>query len=373
MKSERLHSGVSIIIPVYNSEKYIEECLRSACTQSLKEKEILCIDDGSTDQSIVIVENYQKEFPFVRCIKQMHAGAWEARNKGIALATKKYIAFLDADDLYESNTALEKMVAIGEMTNKCICGCGSWYLLENGKRREQKVIDCVDFIPDEGKEISFDEWQNDYGYTNFIFERDFLIRNNILFPQYRRYEDPVFFLKALCTAETFAAVPYILYTCRVGYKDSSELDQSINDILRGIRDNLKIAAVNGYLVLRERLIKRLNEEFYSSIKRQLSDELLRILLDISMSNVLFYKGLSIRILNDLYMGNNQNSEKYYESERLAIRDRCIFDNVENCLMEYGGFAKYLKAGKMDSVCIYGIGLYGRLVGLELEKHGIEIT
>ncbi|MDE7468829.1 MAG: glycosyltransferase family 2 protein, partial [Desulfovibrionaceae bacterium] len=105
MIQERIHSTppplVSIIIPVYNVEKYLEECLESACKQTLKDIEIICVDDGSTDRSREIIVSYAERDPRIYLIDSPHGGASSARNRGIEHARGTYIQFLDSDDYIE--------------------------------------------------------------------------------------------------------------------------------------------------------------------------------------------------------------------------------------------------------------------------------
>lgn len=98
---------ISIIIPVYNTEKYLEECLDSVCNQTLKDIEIICINDGSPDNSEQILEKYAKQDKRIIVITQENKGISSARNTGIAYATGEYIYFLDSDDTIIS-TAMEK-------------------------------------------------------------------------------------------------------------------------------------------------------------------------------------------------------------------------------------------------------------------------
>ena len=368
-----LQAGVSIIIPVYNSEKYISDCLASVCAEQLPNVEIICVDDGSSDQSVAIIENFQRKYSFIRIIRQEHKGAGAARNNGILSAQNKYLAFLDADDMFSSVTILNKMVVACENGKKSICGCAFWYLLENGMKYKKNVIDCVGEGLEGETEICFKDWQNDYGYTNFIFEKEFLIHNNIEFPEYKRYEDPVFFLKAMCKAGSFIAISDTLYVCRIGYKDSSEVDRSIGEILHGVKDNMEVALREELPDLRKRMITRLNNEYYMPTKRQLSDGVLERLLDINRLNKQFDGDCAINVLEDIYFGDSEKTERFYEQERKTIRHKRLFDNVQYCMSKGGGFAGYLKTKNVESVCIYGTGLYGQLLRLDLEKSGIEIV
>lgn len=89
---------VSVIIPVYNSAKYLKACLESVVNQSLKEIEIICINDGSTDSSDEILLEYAKNDDRIVYIKQANQGLSITRNNGIKVATGEYIGFLDSDD-----------------------------------------------------------------------------------------------------------------------------------------------------------------------------------------------------------------------------------------------------------------------------------
>lgn len=108
---------VSVIIPVYNAEKYLKECLDSVRGQTLKDIEIICVDDGSADGSPAILADTAREDGRVRVITQPNAGAGAARNAGIAAASGEYLAFIDADDFWKPQL-LER---IYEQT----AGCGA--------------------------------------------------------------------------------------------------------------------------------------------------------------------------------------------------------------------------------------------------------
>ena len=89
---------VSIIIPVYNAEKYLHECLESICSQTYNNIEILCVDDGSTDMSAETIKTFQKEDKRIVLIQQTNQYAGVARNNGFDAAKGEYVVFLDADD-----------------------------------------------------------------------------------------------------------------------------------------------------------------------------------------------------------------------------------------------------------------------------------
>ena len=94
---------ISIIIPVYNSEKYIKKCLDSICTQTLKEIEIICVNDGSTDLSIKIIYDFLQNDKRITIVNQPNLGVGAARKNGIQHASADYIGFIDSDDYVENN------------------------------------------------------------------------------------------------------------------------------------------------------------------------------------------------------------------------------------------------------------------------------
>ena len=104
---------VSIIIPVYNAEKYLGKCLESLLSQTLQEMEIICVDDGSSDSSPEILKRFQERDGRVRILTQENQYAGAARNNGMKEAQGEYLLFLDADDFFE-NTLLEKVYNQGK-------------------------------------------------------------------------------------------------------------------------------------------------------------------------------------------------------------------------------------------------------------------
>lgn len=107
---------VSVIIPVYNSAQYLTKCIESMLNQTLKEIEIICVDDGSTDESLAIIKNYKKLDSRIKILTQENKYAGVARNNGMRIAKGEYLFFLDSDD-FSSDTLLEKVYFKGKDTN----------------------------------------------------------------------------------------------------------------------------------------------------------------------------------------------------------------------------------------------------------------
>lgn len=169
---------VSVIIPVYNVEQYLRECLDSVVNQTLREIEIICIDDGSTDSSLDILKEYAAEDKRIILLKQKNLGAYPARNKGLGVAQGKYIGFMDADDTISENyyqllyNDAEKYDAEIVITDNVYVQKGAKITKKKlGIFPEQNIVESVD---DKGNIIvaSGIMW-------NKIYQRDFIEKNNI--------------------------------------------------------------------------------------------------------------------------------------------------------------------------------------------------
>lgn len=108
---------VTIIVPIYNAEKYIEECIQGVLSQTFTNWELLLIDDGSTDNSSIICDNYAQNDKRIRVIHKPNTGVSDTRNYGLEIAQGKYIIFLDADDYWYDNSAIELLVQTAEKHN----------------------------------------------------------------------------------------------------------------------------------------------------------------------------------------------------------------------------------------------------------------
>lgn len=123
---------VSIIIPIYNSEKYLDECLKSVINQTYKNTEIICVNDGSNDNSEKILKKYLKENKNMIYISQENSGQSIARNKGLEKATGDYILFVDSDDFIENNM-VEKLIEPLIKDDEIDLSFCDYYLYTDGK------------------------------------------------------------------------------------------------------------------------------------------------------------------------------------------------------------------------------------------------
>ena len=211
------NTKVTVIIPVYNAEKYLDECLKSVLSQSLSAIEVICVDDGSADDSRAILYSYAVKDSRLRVCVQKNAGAASARNIGIAEAQGQYIAFMDADDFYPSRDVLEKLYTAAEVNGALVCG-GCFSSLEDGKIITEYPPDLFGYVFRKSGFMRFADYQFDYGFHRFLYRTDFLREKKLFFPDYARFQDPPFLAQTLSAAETFYALKDVTYVYRVGHK-----------------------------------------------------------------------------------------------------------------------------------------------------------
>ena len=188
---------LSIIVPVYNVEKYLPKCLESLTNQTLKDIEIICVNDGSMDNSLAILKEFASKDSRIRIIDNQHQGVAKTRNTGIEQSTGEYIGFVDSDDyididffekLYNSATKSNSDIAIASILKH-----KNFFNIYNAKyTKEETAITIQDKIKlcEDKKHFFFYAW-------NKIYHSGFIKENNIKFSEGQIYEDVMFAIKAL--------------------------------------------------------------------------------------------------------------------------------------------------------------------------------
>ena len=231
---------VSVIVPVYNMSKYLRQCLDSILSQTLKEIEIICVDDGSTDDSLEILSEIAVKDSRVRVLQQENKGSGAARNYGIIEAKGEYIAFMDSDDWYPSDDVLEVLYKLCKEFKVSIAG-GSLVLWDNKIREASSNY----VFPSSGI-MSYRDYQNPYFYQRFLYSHRMLQENQIVFPDYLRGQDPPFFVKSMATAHSFYVTTKPTYCYRFGYKKLNWNVRKANDYMKSIIDLLQLSIINQY-------------------------------------------------------------------------------------------------------------------------------
>lgn len=185
---------VSVIVPVYNTQKYLRRCFDRLVDQTLEEIEIIAINDGSTDDSLSILEEYQKQYPDKIVIyTKENGGQASARNLGILKCSGEYIGFADSDD-YVDVTLYDKMYHAAKQNDSDYVECDFHYLqeLEDGMKELKARGDVREYSSRKDMFINpqVSPW-------NKLYRRELLIENNIRFPENLIYEDTSFFIKSI--------------------------------------------------------------------------------------------------------------------------------------------------------------------------------
>lgn len=232
---------VSVIIPMYNSAKFIPQTLESLLYQTMKDFEVVVIDDCSTDNSVEVVESFSERFDgrlHVIKLSKNTGTPGLPRNVGIQYARGKYIAFLDSDDLF-TKTALEELSTLAEEYQAEVVHMDSWYIMWNGNKKYDSAPALTNInelmnpqnytIRQPGQNVSsFDKptfesediakrirfWINwKYNWANCLsfVKRDFFIENQIRYPNFAMGEDMLITFHYLCLAKKFLRVPNIIY------------------------------------------------------------------------------------------------------------------------------------------------------------------
>ena len=216
---------VSVIIPVYNVETYLRQCLDSVVNQTLKEIEIICVNDSSTDGSLAILEQYAAKDPRVQVITQPNAGAGAARNRGLNVAAGQYLSFLDADDFFEP-TMLEKAYDLAERNRAdFVVYKSDQYHTEENKYvpvswavREQEIPPYPVF---NYRQLTDNVFKVFVGWAwDKLFSRDFVEKHQLRYQEQRTSNDMLFVFSAIVLAQRISLLPEVLVHQRRDSKDS---------------------------------------------------------------------------------------------------------------------------------------------------------
>ena len=198
---------ISIIMPVYNDAKLLNKSINSFLNQTLDNIELICINDGSTDNSLDILNNYSKNYDSIKVFSQKNSGSGKARNYGINQAEGEYIGFLDADDFFIDNDALEKLYETA-VKNDANFVTGNIKLINSENKyspmRHLKYYTQYSVIEPQEYGIPWSFYKN-------IYKTEFIKKNNIKFPDLLRGQDPVFLAEIISKVDKIYTVPSDVY------------------------------------------------------------------------------------------------------------------------------------------------------------------
>lgn len=338
---------ISVIIPVYNMEQHVEECLDSVLEQSLKEIEVICVDDGSTDRTSLILEKYKLKNKNLKVFHQENQGSGIARNRGIKESLGEYIAFMDSDDKYPDCETLQDLYNAAIVHDVEICG-GMYKMINTPS--EYGWATPKEYF--QNQIVKYEDFQMWGGYICYIYKRTLICNNNILFPNYLRGQDSPFFVKAMITAKVFYAMDRVVFIQRPMLSEEKYTLNKMKDLAKGLRDVLMLADQYKLEKLAYEMIRAIQTKFAAPIERLLEvddKECQKVIDDI---NLIMKKMLEEPKVSLITLENR------------LIRLQHI-EKIKNTLMEF------TRTGK--PIYIYGAGAYGNLLYNEVvQKHGITI-
>ena len=218
---------LSIIIPVYNMEQYLRQCFDSVISQTFSDIEIICVNDGSTDNSPAILQEYAQKDKRIIVINQKNLKQGAARNNALKIARGKYVQFVDSDDYLRQDACALLVKKAEELDLDMLSFAGNnfrndtgeiednpyynfRYLPANWNKQVFTYKDCADFLPSMAVSTALT-----------LYKRDFIIKNNIHFSENLFFEDNIFFIRAITSAKRVSIEKEVLYFRRIHNKSTT--------------------------------------------------------------------------------------------------------------------------------------------------------
>ena len=251
---------ISIIVPNYNTEKYLPRCLESLIHQTFKDIEIILIDDGSKDKSVDIIKKYAEKDSRIRLIEQENAGPAKARNQGLERATGKYLMFCDSDDWYEPNMCEVMYNTIQNKKVDVVC-CHNFFDCEKDlsvSEKENRLVKKYYNPNRSGKYILNGKniLSTNVVLWNKIWRRDLIEKYHIRFPEGHEHDDDAFwYMYAFVTKDIFYLKDKLYhYFLRAG----SIMSTQVNEKPKNRIDRLSISDYVLEFLLKNKLQKHID-------------------------------------------------------------------------------------------------------------------
>jgi len=344
---------VSVIIPIYNAERHLEECLDSCLSQDLEQIEIICVNDGSTDNTGKILERYSTAHANIVVLNQENQGAGAARNLGMTYARGEFVAFMDSDDYYPDQYALKKLYKAAIEKEVLVCG-GSLYFMDNGK----VDMGITSRIFRESRMMHYRELQRWGGFTRFIYNTHFLKNNKIFFPEYRINEDPPFFVETMVKTDKFYVISDCVYLVRrntdkiIPYDNSKYLLGALN----GSIDILKISKENHF------------EKLHTDVVVSLIDYLISLIYKNIYNKNLEVRKCYVKILEEI------DEALLVQDNRNVKKPELLSDNEINNIVRQSLEREKILMNRINSykkILIYGAGEMGHILYSYIRKRGCD--
>lgn len=305
--------SVSVIVPIYNTERYLRRCLDSIVNQTLEELEIILVDDGSTDASGQILKEYEIKYPKkVKVYTKENGGQGAARNLGIQKSSGKYIGFLDSDD-YVDTKMFETMYLAAEQGLCDLVECNYHYLCEEGKRtKELRTRGSIRQYRNQ-KDMFINPQVSP---CNKLYRREVLMHQAVEFPEGLIYEDTGFYIKTIpfIKKEHYVNDRLYYYFLRNSSTMNSNKNKKVGDIFPVLSDILDFYKKNN---------------IYETFQKELEYFCVKILLCSSLSRIGRIKDhkLASELYEATYSYIRKNFHSYKRNQylrgKIGIYLRCV--------------------------------------------------
>jgi glycosyltransferase involved in cell wall biosynthesis len=253
-------------MPTLNAAATLERALGSTAAQTLEDWELICVDNGSADDTVPKLRESACHDSRISILSEPTRGAGPARNKGLCAARGRFLAFLDADDQFAAASTLATLVEHATRSRVKICGGSLRVQLPDGSAVEDFGDFNRPFRFERNEALHYRDYQFDYGFYRFIYDRKLLESAGINFPHYKRFQDPPFFVRSMLASETFFALQEDTYVHFYGHQSVNWDETAIHDLLCGLTDNLRASRVACLEGLHRLTVDRFLHEYADKIK-----------------------------------------------------------------------------------------------------------
>lgn len=305
----------SLIVPVYNVEKYLNQCVDSIINQDFRDFEIILINDGSKDNCGFICDDYAKKDNRIKVFHQKNGGLSAARNSGIKIAKGKYIWFIDSDDWIKENSLsiLEKHLLINDL--EVVSFTFTFFYEKENKFSAPKNLNPIEKT--NGNDFVLNPNSFFHGIWLYVFNKSFIDKYNLLFKEQQLIEDDYFNINCFGKINSISKIPYSLYNYR--QREGSIMnDTSIANLLHKINSYLNLMVLCNE-------VDDFNKNFILILKEHYIDWLYQLINLYCAKESIFKIKYGVLKMAKNAMGNLSITKSDIENSKLAVITKVLFN------------------------------------------------
>lgn len=358
---------VSIVMPIYNAANFLDESISSILSQTEKNIELICVDDGSTDDSPTIIKKYAANDKRIKCISQKNAGGGAARNAGLKSACGDYLLFLDSDDVFEKTLVEEtydKAVLLNadvlvfggdcfSYWNKSLVKPAPWLLVESELNKESITSGVVDESDKKSCLFKFTTTT----VWNKLFKRSFIVENSIFFQEIYAVDTMFFVMMAMMLSKKISILNKVFVHYRIDNPNSqiSNADKNFGGIFEAL------------IAVRQKMKELGIENDYSDVFADFAERIIVPRMQLTSYGIgkkMLYEKLRQSGLKELGLTHgiikNKALREMYEMDYESHLHAEINTWIENGLLPKKRYRMPCLTKKMPAkIVVYGAGLVGK--------------